>query len=349
MMEQKDKNVKFSTAIYAFFIVIIIFLVILGLLIYRLGFDNKFTQMVSKVVPYPAAVINYNDFINLTLLQNNLVAVRKFYESQDFSQLGYRVDFNTLDGKKRLKIKEKNLLNKLIENEIIKKLATQRGIKISSEIVNQEVDRKINQSSSRDFVLANMKNLYGWDIADFQEKIVTPDMYKQQLQQSVQQSDKGMTDAKNKINQALKELEDGKDFGEVAKTYSEGESAKSGGELGWLTLDQMIPEIAAAATVLNKGEKSGIIESALGFHIVKIDDRKTENDVESIKLSQIFVRSKNFSDWLFEQEKSFKVYIPLKDYYWDKDSQSVQFTSPGLRDFEKNLQENSPDDISMMF
>jgi parvulin-like peptidyl-prolyl isomerase len=174
-------------------------------------------------------------------------------------------------------------------------------------------------------------------------------MYKQQLQQSVQQSDKGMTDAKNKINQALKELEDGKDFGEVAKTYSEGESAKSGGELGWLTLDQMIPEIAAAATVLNKGEKSGIIESALGFHIVKIDDRKTENDVESIKLSQIFVRSKNFSDWLFEQEKSFKVYIPLKDYYWDKDSQSVQFTSPGLRDFEKNLQENSPDDISMMF
>ena len=348
-MEKNDKSLRFSTVVCSLFVVITFFLIVTGVLIYQFRLNNKFTQIVSRIVPYPAAIINYTSFINMTLLQDNLVAVRKFYENQDFSQIGYRVDFKTPDGKKRLKIKEKNLLNKLIEDEIIKKLAIQRGIKINSEIIKQEVDRKINQTSSRELVLSNLQKLYGWNISDFEDKIVKSDMYKQQLQKSVQKSDEEMAEAKGKIDQALGELEEGKNFGEVAIKYSDGESAKSGGELGWFMLDQMIPEIATATTTLKNGERSGIIESTLGFHIVKINDRKAENESENIKLSQIFVRSKNFSDWLFEQEKSFKVQIPLKDYYWDKDSQSVQFTSPDLRDFENNLQENSPDDISVMF
>lgn len=335
--------------IYALLVVLAVFLLVSGILIYRVGFNNRFTQALTKIIPYPAAVINFTDFVSVRTLQTELIAVRRFYENQDFSNIGFRVDFKTVDGQKRLKIKEKNLLNKLIENEIIKQLAEERGIKINSEIITQEVDRKLVQYGSREAFLNNLKNLYGWNISDFEEKIVKPDMYKAQLQTNLRENDKEMSVAKNKIGEAKKELDNKTDFSEVAKKFSDGESAKNGGDLGWLTSDQMIPEIAVAAILLNKGERSDIIESTLGFHIVRVDDNKNEDGTAKIKLSQVFVRSKNFSDWLYEQEKNFKVSIPLKDFYWDKETQVVQFTDPDLKDFENNLGKNSPDDISVLF
>lgn len=346
---EKEKSVKPSTLVYSLLLVIGLFLLATGLMIYQFRLNNRFTQMVTKITPYPAAVINSTDFIPVRTLQNDLVSVRRFYENQDFSEIGLRVDFKTADGQKRLKINEKNLLNKLIENEVIKQLAEKRGIKVSSGVVAQEVERKINQSGNRDVFLADMKKLYGWGIGEFEEKIVKPDMYREQLKKSVRENDQEMSSAKKKADEAKKELDKKTDFSEVAKKFSDGESAKNGGDLGWLSTDQMIPEIAVAAALLDKGERSSIIESALGFHIIRVDDKKNENGTDKVKLSQVFIKSKNFADWLFEQEKSFKIYIPLKDFYWDEKTQSVQFERQDLRDFEDNLEKNSPDDISVLF
>lgn len=347
--DKKEKTVKPATLAYSLLLVIGLFLLATGLMIYQFGSNNRFTQIITKIIPYPAAIINSTDFIPVRTLQNDLVAVKRFYENQDFSGIGLRVDFKTSDGQKRLKIKEKNLLNKLIENEIIKQLSEKRGINVSSEVVKQEVERKIAQSGKRDAFLADMKKLYGWGIGEFEEKIVKPDMYREQLKKTVRESDKEMSSAKNKVDEAKKELDKKTDFSEVAKKFSDGESAKNGGDLGWLSTDQMIPEIAVSSSLLDKGERSSIIESALGFHIIRVDDKKKEDGVDKVKLSQIFVKSKNFADWLFEQEKNFKVYIPLKDFYWDQKTRSVQFKKQDLRDFEGNLEKNSPDDISVLF
>jgi len=344
-----DKDVRFSTIIYSLLVIFSLFLLTTGIAIYKLGANSRFTQTIAKIIPFPAAVINSTNFIYIRTLQADLVAIKSFYENQDFSGIGFRVDFKTIDGQKRLKIKEKDRLNKLIENEIIRQLAEKRGIRINSAIVRQEVERKLAEYGSQDDFSANVKNLYGWDVSDFEEKIVKPDMYRERLQKNVQESDEEMSAAKKKIDEAIKELENKKDFSEVAKTLSDGESAKNGGDLGWLSSDQMIPEIAVAAVLLNKGERSDIIETNLGFHIVRVDDKKNEDGIDKIKLSQIFVRSKNFSDWLFEQEKSFNVYIPLKGFIWDKETQSVKFRDQDLIDFENNLEKNSPDDISVLF
>ncbi|HEX7586044.1 MAG TPA: peptidylprolyl isomerase, partial [Patescibacteria group bacterium] len=236
--KKENKNVKFSTMIYALLVIIAVFLLVSGVLIYKFGFNNRFTQVLTKIIPYPAAVINFTDFVSVRTLQTELIAVRRFYENQDFSNIGFRVDFKTVDGQKRLKIKEKNLLNKLIENEIIKQLAEKRDIKINSEIITQEVDRKLVQYGSREAFLNNLKNLYGWNISDFEEKIVKPDMRKAQLQTNLQENDKEMSSAKNKIDEAKKELDNKTDFSEIAKKFSDGESAKNGGDLGWLSSDQ---------------------------------------------------------------------------------------------------------------
>lgn len=347
--EKNKKNVKLKTIIAAFAVMFLLYVVIISIALYGFGKHNFLIDATSRFLFFPAAITSKGDFVTIRELNSGVVAVRKFYEGQDFSEMGMRVDFVTTDGQARLKIKEKALLNKLIENKIIKKLAADRDIVISDRIVAQGVEREISQNGNKADIERQIFDLYGWNMEDFKEKIVKPDMYREELEKNMKISDAEFIKAKTKISAAQEELKNGADFSEMAKKYSEGESAKNGGELGWFTADQMMPEVALAAFIIKKGDHSDIIESSLGLHIVQIDDRKTEDNVDKIKIRQVFVRTKSFPDWLAEQEKAIKVFIPLKDYYWDKDAGAVEFAGQEMRDFEKNLNINSAGDISVAF
>jgi len=321
----------------------------MGAIIYGFGSRGSFSKAAARIIPYPAAVADGTIFISIKDLDANLASVERFYESQDFSQIGFRVDFATEDGKKRLKVKERKTLNKLIENGIIEKLALKRGVEITSEMAMQNVSMEMNRYGNEEYVKKNLLSLYGWSIDDFVEKLVKPDLYRSELEKKVRETDVEYSAAKEKIGKAQEELSGKKDFSAVAAKYSEAESAKNGGDLGWFTADQMIPEIAISLFPMKKGEVSDVIQSPLGFHIVQIEDRKTEDGVDKIRVRQILVRTKTFADWLTEQEKSMNIRIPLKDYYWDKEKSEVEFTDAGMRDFEDNLDKNSAGDISVLF
>jgi parvulin-like peptidyl-prolyl isomerase len=348
-MLKKTKEVKLSTILYSILILLLGYFVVIAVMLYGFGIKNTFIKKTLQFLPYPAAFVGSTSYISIGDLENELNAVKSFYENQDFSDLGYRVDFSTEDGKKRLLIKERKLLNKLIENRIIERFSNKSGITIDNEIISKEVDKNIEQYGTKEEVLGNLKKLYGWDLDDFKKKVVKPDMYKEALTKYIQDNDKDILISRNKAEAALLELNDGKDFAEVASKYSEGESAKNGGDLGWLSADQMIPEIALTSALLKTGAISNVLKTPLGFHIIKMEDKKTENGLEMFKIKQVFIKALNFSDWLMEQEKNTKIYIPLKDFYWDTKTQTVRFKDKKLEDFENNLNENSAGDISVMF
>jgi hypothetical protein len=119
--------------------------------------------------------------------------------------------------------------------------------------------------------------------------------------------------------------------------------------LGWFSADQMLPELAVAAFNMKKGDTSEVLESSLGFHIIQLEDIKTEDGADKVRLRQIFVRTKTFPDWLLEQEKNMKIYIPLKGLYWDKNNGTAEFNDGDLKQFEENINQNSEDDASMLF
>jgi len=74
---------------------------------------------------------------------------------------------------------------------------------------------------------------------------------------------------------AAKAQAKGADFAKLAREQSEQkETAAKGGELGWLPENQIIPEIRAAVSRIEKGEVTGPIRSASGFHVVKLLDKK---------------------------------------------------------------------------
>jgi peptidylprolyl isomerase len=83
-------------------------------------------------------------------------------------------------------------------------------------------------------------------------------------------------EAKKKIGELSAKMgKSGADFAKLAKENSaHKESAEKGGELGWVSEEQMGPEIRRAVTGMSKGEVSPPVKSAAGWHLIKLLDKK---------------------------------------------------------------------------
>ena len=75
---------------------------------------------------------------------------------------------------------------------------------------------------------------------------------------------------------ALKErLDNGGDFAELARLYSNDLSAGKGGDLGWLYQGDTVPEFERAMDALPIGEVSKPVQSPFGWHLIQVQERKT--------------------------------------------------------------------------
>lgn len=70
------------------------------------------------------------------------------------------------------------------------------------------------------------------------------------------------------------ELKKGADFATLAKDRSKDPGASEGGDLGYFTKDQMVPEFADAAFKLAPGQVSAPIKTQFGWHIIKVEDKR---------------------------------------------------------------------------
>ena len=75
----------------------------------------------------------------------------------------------------------------------------------------------------------------------------------------------------------LAEIKKGTDFAELAKQKSKDPGAAAeGGDLGYFTKDQMVPEFAEVAFKMNKGEVSDPVKTQFGWHIIKVEDKRNK-------------------------------------------------------------------------
>ena len=82
-------------------------------------------------------------------------------------------------------------------------------------------------------------------------------------------SDADVKKAEDTIKALEARIRGGEDFAEVAKANGQDGTAPQGGDLGWFTDGQMVPEFSKAAFALKDGEVSAPVRTQFGFHLIK--------------------------------------------------------------------------------
>ena len=104
--------------------------------------------------------------------------------------------------------------------------------------------------------------------------------------------------AKMRIDSIYACLQRGEDFADLATRFSQDPgSAKRGGLLPWICTGQTLKEFEDVAFSLNKGETSKPFLSPVGYHIVKMTDRKQLEPYDSLRANIItFIEKRNLRD-----------------------------------------------------
>ena len=99
--------------------------------------------------------------------------------------------------------------------------------------------------------------------------------------------------AKQQLENALERIEEGEDFGELAKLLSDGPTAPVGGDLGWSDPGSFVPEFERVLDDLEIGEISEPFRSPFGWHIVEVLDRRVYDNTEDLKRRNCDARIRN--------------------------------------------------------
>lgn len=116
----------------------------------------------------------------------------------------------------------------------------------------------------------------------------------------------------NALERAKKIYEEAKkeDFAQLARRYSEDEGSKDkGGDLGYFARGAMVPEFEAKAFSLNQNEISEPVRSSLGYHVIRLEDKKPETTTPlsavKLEIAQSILRNEQGHEKLKQLESFF--------------------------------------------
>jgi len=123
-------------------------------------------------------------------------------------------------------------------------------------------------------------------------------------------------DAKAKIECIKERLDLGAKFDEQAKLNSEDGSASKGGELGWISPGDTVPDFEAAVGRLKVGELSAPVRTPFGWHLIEVEERRTQDITTERQREQarLALRQRKsdemFQDWVRQQRD--RTYVEIK-------------------------------------
>ncbi len=333
------KNVYKKVLVMCISVIIVIIATVL-LFTYVFHASYPAVRTVGKILHLPAIIVN-GQWITISELEENTASIKRFYENQDFSQFGIRIDFDTEDGKKRLQLQERKMINKLIEDIAIEQIADEWDIRVSDEAVTTAMERPMAEMGTKESVKSQLKNLYDWSLDDFGKKVVRGQLLREKVSEQFAQKNQVSQEMWERMQTVEKELSDGRSFADVAQKYSEGSTASVGGIMGWFSEGQLQDEIGKQVFSMEKGAHTDIIETPLGLHIVQVNDISEMDGKKMVHVSQIVMKKETMADFLNERIGNMKVKVFLPQYKWDAGKALIVFTDESMDKFEKSMYEEA--------
>lgn len=286
--------------------VVAVALVVFGVLIYQFKSDNRVVYAVARIIPYPVERVN-NRIVTYGNYLFELNSIKHYYQNQTGPDNKAAVDFNTEEGKAKLKELKRQVLDQLKVEAVTRQLISKHGIKVSDKEVKDQIDQITKQAGGNDKVKEVLSKYYGWSFNDFKGKIEFQ-LARQKLQSKITEDESINQQAKARAEEVLAKVKAGEDFAELARKYSQDSSAANGGDLGFFGKGQMVAEFEAAAFALEAGKTSEIVKSKFGYHIIKVLEKKDE----TVRASHILIKAVDFDQYLQDEVNKAKVSVYYK-------------------------------------
>lgn len=213
-----------------------------------------------------------------------------------------------------LSILEKQVLDRLILTKLQIQLARKTGIRVDDETLNRTISNIAaeNQLTLAQFREILEKDNYSYEKFrnDIRNEILITRLQQRQVDNRVRVSDREIENflanqehqggldqeyrlshiliaipegasasqlakAREKAQKVLAALKAGEDFSKLAATYSDGQQALDGGDLGWRKAGQVPTLFADFVADMEKGDISDLITNPSGYHIIKLTGIRT--------------------------------------------------------------------------
>ncbi len=125
-------------------------------------------------------------------------------------------------------------------------------------------------------------------------------------------------DARRQIDNLYEQLKSGKSFATLAKQYSADlASARDGGDLGWVTPEELLPAFSEVMVALPLHKVSRPVKTGFGWHLIEVLERKEVDDTEAYQRQQVrqFLHQRKFGEALqsWQQHVRNTSYIKILD------------------------------------
>jgi peptidyl-prolyl cis-trans isomerase C len=137
-----------------------------------------------------------------------------------------------------------------------------------------EVKRRLSFDHNRLLMEALLQDAGKSSLSDDAERKVYEEAVKQVKNEEEVHARHILVPTEEEAKAILAQLKGGADFAALAKEKSKDPGAAEGGDLGYFTKEQMVPEFAEVAFKLGKGQLSDPVKTQFGWHIIKVEDKR---------------------------------------------------------------------------
>ena len=188
-------------------------------------------------------------------------------------------------------------------------------------MVTQAADKK-NLADSPDFkrrlAFLRSKLLMGYELQQEAKTALTDEALKQTYDEAVKSMSGQeevharhiLVEGEDEAKAILEQLKGGADFAKLAKEKSKDPGAAEGGDLGYFTKDQMVPEFADVAFKMYPGQLSNPVKTQFGWHVIKVEDKRIKQPPEFEKVKdqiEAYLARKAQADFIAKLRQSAKV------------------------------------------
>jgi len=165
--------------------------------------------------------------------------------------------------------KKENVLAFLIDMKIVAKAAEDKKIADQADF-KRKLDFARNRLLMDNLLMAEGKAA----LTDDAMKKVYDDAAKQITGEQEVHARHILVPTEDEAKAIKAELDKGADFAKLAKEKSKDPGASDGGDLGFFTKEQMVPEFSAVAFSLEPGKISDPVKTQFGWHIIKVEEKR---------------------------------------------------------------------------